>query len=190
MHGNGLSKRARGPGGRRVGPLLVAAAILAGAAGLPAADPGGAGPSEERMKVRDVIPDSRTRMPVLLLEDVKTGRRVLPLWIGVAEAKAILMALRNVEVPRPMTHDLMRNLIRDLKAKVVRIVVTDLREHTFIATVYLRSGGNLVQVDSRPSDAVALALRAKAPIFVSSRVLDQAGQIQPVEASPASELRA
>ena len=146
----------------------------------------GAGPAVERMRVRGVISDPRRRMPVLVLEDVKTGRKILPLWIGASEAKAILMALRHVSAPRPMTHDLLRNLLRDLKARVLRITITELRENTFIAAMTLRAGDKILRVDSRPSDAVALALRTDAPIFVATGVLARAGHIQPEDGSMTS----
>ncbi len=149
-----------------------------------------AGAADERMKVRGVIPDPRSRTPVLLLEDFKTGSRVLPLWVGLAEANAILMALREVKAPRPMTHDLLRNLIRNLDAHVVRITINDLRANTFIATITIRSGDDLVQIDSRPSDAVALALRADAPIFASSRIMARAGRSSPQGPALTSMLKA
>lgn len=142
------------------------------------------------MKVRDVVLDPRSQMPVLVLEDAQSGRKVLPLWIGVSEANAILMALREVAVPRPMTHDLLKNLLHDLQARVLRVLITDLRESTFIATIYLRSGEKDIRVDSRPSDAVALALRTDAPIFVSAGVLARAGQMQPEGKPLTSELEA
>ena len=140
------------------------------------------------MKVRGVIRDPGGRTPVLVLEDIKTGRKVLPLWIGVSEANAILMALEHVAVPRPMTHDLLRNLLRDLKARVLRITITELRNNTFIAAMTVRTGDGIVRVDSRPSDAVALALRTDAPIFVSTRVLARAGHVRPAGAMLTSEV--
>ena len=148
-----------------------------------------AGAEDERMKVRGVIPDPRSRTPVLLLEDFKTGSRVLPLWIGVAEANAILMALREVKASRPMTHDLLRNLIRNLNARVVRITINDMRANTFIATITVHAGDDLILIDSRPSDAVALALRTDAPIFASSRVLDRAGRSNPQNPALTSMLK-
>jgi bifunctional DNase/RNase len=140
------------------------------------------------MKVRSVIPDPRSGTPILLLEDFETGQKWLPLWIGVAEANSILMALQRTAVPRPMTHDLLRNLVHDLKARVLRITITDLRENTFIATIYLQTAKETLQVDSRPSDAVALALRTESPIFVSSQVLARAGQTRAAAAAATSEL--
>ncbi len=149
----------------------------------------GAEPALEQMKVRGVISDPQRRTPVLLLEDVKTGRKVLPLWIGASEANAILIALRHKRVPRPMTHDLLRNLLRDLKTRVLRITITELRENTFIAAMTLRAGDKILRVDSRPSDAVALALRTDAPIFVSAGVLARAGHILPRGGSLTSEVQ-
>ncbi|MFQ5913279.1 MAG: bifunctional nuclease domain-containing protein [Nitrospinota bacterium] len=176
------------PKGRRLGFILLAVILCATSVFLPAAS-GQAGPQEEQMKVRGLVVDPRSRSPVLLLEDLETGQKVLPVWIGMPEANAILMALNQVVIPRPMTHDLLRNLLRDLKATVLRVAITGLRENTFLATIYLRAGKKVLQVDSRPSDAVALALRTDAPIFASVQVLARAGQSLPVEGSLTSEVR-
>ena len=183
-----LRKTASLPEWKRVGSIVSAAALFAAFALV--APMSQAASKEERMKVRGVVPDLRTRMPVLVLEDSKSGRKVLRLWIGVPEANAILLALERVAVPRPMTHDLLRNLLKNLKARVLRVTITALRGNTFVATIYLRSGKETLQVDSRPSAAVALALRADAPIFVSTQVLARAGQIRPPAQSLTSEVRA
>ena len=167
---------------RKVVATFCAAAVLV------VSFTGWAAQEEERMKVRSVVPDPRSGTPILLLEDFETGQKWLPLWIGVAEANSILMALQRTVVPRPMTHDLLRNLLRDLKARVLRIKITDLRENTFIATIYLQTAKETVQVDSRPSDAVALALRTDSPIFVSSQVLARAGQTRAAAATATSEV--
>ncbi len=143
---------------------------------------------EERMKVRSVIPDPRSGTPILVLEDFETGQKWLPLWIGVAEANSILMALQHTAVPRPMTHDLLRNLVHDLKARVLRIKISDLKENTFIATIYLQTASETLQLDSRPSDAVALALRTDSPIFVSSQILARAGQTRAAASAATTEL--
>jgi uncharacterized protein len=117
--------------------------------------------------------DPVTNMPIVLLRD-EAGNRVLPIWVGIFEANAIALQMENIATPRPMTHDLLRNVISDLKGNVERVVVTELKENTFYAVIHLTVNGDRVAVDSRPSDAIALALRAKAPIFVEDTVLDQA----------------
>jgi bifunctional DNase/RNase len=109
----------------------------------------------------------------VILRD-KEGQRVLPIWVGGAEANAIAVQLENITTPRPMTHDLLRNVIHDLKADIQKIVVSDLKENTFYALIYLKVNGEAVAVDARPSDAIALALRSRAPIFVEDRVIDHA----------------
>lgn len=111
--------------------------------------------------------------PVLLLRE-QTGRRVLPIYIGPEEAKAIALALEGITTPRPMTHDLLRDTVTALGAEVVRITVTELRDKTFFAELELRVDGRTVRVSSRPSDAVALAVRVNAPIFAAEDVLDEA----------------
>jgi len=101
---------------------------------------------------------------------------VLPIWVGIFEANAIALQIENIATPRPMTHDLLRNVIHDLKAEVKKIVVCDLQENTFYALIYLAIDGHgeLVAIDARPSDAIALALRTRAPIFVEETVIDHA----------------
>ncbi len=115
-----------------------------------------------------------TNTPIVVLKD-KTGDRVLSIWVGVHEANAIASQIENVSMPRPMTHDLLRNLITDLDGRVDRVVVTDLRENTFYATIHLTVHGDRVAIDARPSDAIALALRTKSPILVDEAVIEQAG---------------
>ncbi len=125
------------------------------------------------MSIKGLMVDPITNMPIIILRD-KEGQRVLPIWVGVFEANAIALQLENVTTPRPMTHDLLRNVIDDLKATVERIVVSDLKESTFYALIYLATGDGTVAVDARPSDAIALALRTKAPIYVEEHVVDNA----------------
>jgi bifunctional DNase/RNase len=117
--------------------------------------------------------DPVTNAPIVLLRD-EAGNRMLPIWVGVCEANAIAAQVENNTPPRPMTHDLLRQVISDLHGSVERIVITELKEGTFFALIHLRVLGELVLVDSRPSDAIALALRAKAPILVEDVVLEQA----------------
>jgi hypothetical protein len=125
------------------------------------------------MSIKGLMVDPITSAPIVLLRD-EAGNRVLPIWVGVFEANAIALQVENVAPPRPMTHDLLKQVISDLKGSVERVVITDLREGTFYAVIHLLVDGRPVAVDSRPSDAIALALRAKAPIFVEEAVLEQA----------------
>ena len=128
------------------------------------------------MTIKGLMVDPITNMPIIILRD-KDGQRVLPIWVGVFEANAIALQIENVTTPRPMTHDLLRNVIHDLKADILKIVVSDLKENTFYAVIHLTVRGERVAVDARPSDAIALALRAQAPIFVEDRVIDNAKTI-------------
>jgi bifunctional DNase/RNase len=125
------------------------------------------------MTIKGLMVDPDTNMPIVILRD-KDGQRVLPIWVGLFEANAIALQIENVSTPRPMTHDLLRNVIADLKATVQKIVVCDLQENTFYALIYLALNGDTVAIDARPSDAIALALRTKAPIFVEDSVIDNA----------------
>ena len=122
--------------------------------------------------------DPVTNMPIILLRD-SDGQKVLPIWVGIYEANAIALQIENVSTPRPMTHDLLKNVISDLKASVQKIVVSDLKDNTFFALIYLEVNGETVAIDARPSDAIALALRARAPIFVEDSVIDNAKSFDP-----------
>jgi uncharacterized protein len=125
------------------------------------------------MTIKGLMVDPITNMPIIILRD-KDGQRVLPIWVGVFEANAIALQIENVTTPRPMTHDLLKNVIADLRARIDKIVVSDLKENTFFALIYLSVNGEVMAVDARPSDAIALALRARAPIFVEEKVIDHA----------------
>jgi bifunctional DNase/RNase len=125
------------------------------------------------MTIKGLMVDPITNMPIIILRD-KDGQRVLPIWVGVFEANAIALQIENVTTPRPMTHDLLKNVIQDLRGRIEKIVVSDLKENTFYALIYLTVGGEAMAVDARPSDAIALALRARAPIFVEEKVIDHA----------------
>jgi bifunctional DNase/RNase len=116
-------------------------------------------------------------MPIIILRDGE-GQRILPIWVGVFEANAIALQIENVQTPRPMTHDLLKNVIQDLSAEVERIVVTELKENTFYAVIHLRTDGAALVVDARPSDAIALALRTAAPIFVEESVITSARSVE------------
>jgi bifunctional DNase/RNase len=128
---------------------------------------------EIEMTVKGLMIDPITNMPIIVLRD-GDGQRILPIWVGVFEANAIALQIENVTTPRPMTHDLLRNVISDLKADITKIVVSDLKENTFYALIHLTVAGESMAIDARPSDAIALALRARAPIFVEDRVIDHA----------------
>ena len=125
------------------------------------------------MTIKGLMVDPITNMPIVILRD-RDGQRVLPIWVGVFEANAIALQIENVSTPRPMTHDLLRNIIQDLNASVQKIVVCDLQENTFYALIYLSLNGDTVAIDARPSDAIALALRTRTSVFVDPKVLDRA----------------
>jgi hypothetical protein len=129
------------------------------------------------MSIKGLMVDPITSAPIVLLRD-EAGNRVLPIWVGVFEANAIALQVENVTPPRPMTHDLLRQVIADLQGHVERIVITELKESTFYAVIHLNVAGEIALVDSRPSDAIALALRVKAPIFVEESVLEQAKSVE------------
>jgi len=129
------------------------------------------------MTIKGLMVDPVTNMPIIILRD-EAGQRVLPIWVGIFEANAIALQIENVTTPRPMTHDLLRNVIQDLDASVQKIVVSDLRENTFFAVIHLAVRGEPVLIDARPSDAIALALRARAPIYVEESVIDNAKALE------------
>jgi uncharacterized protein len=126
----------------------------------------------QQMAVYGVSFDLVGKQPIVLLKTVE-GNRFLPIWIGHPEAAAILMKLQNAATPRPMTHDLVTEILIQLDAQVVRVAVTELRESTFYAQVTIQQDGSEIEVDSRPSDAIALAVRAEAPIFVADEVIEE-----------------
>ena len=131
-------------------------------------------PNEElQVEVKGLMLDPSSNVPIVILRDIGS-QLFLPIWIGVFEANAIALRIEGVEPPRPMTHDLLRLVLEQLGATVEKIVISDLRESTFFALIYLRRGGELISVDARPSDAIALALRTEAPIFVLRSVLEKA----------------
>jgi len=125
---------------------------------------------EVEMRVRGLMLDPTTNMPIIVLKEVNSDS-VLPIWVGVFEANAIALEIEKVAPPRPMTHDLLKNVLLGLGATVERIVVTELRNDTFLAAIYATRGGEPVVIDARPSDAIALAMRTDAPIFVEEKVL-------------------
>jgi bifunctional DNase/RNase len=131
------------------------------------------------MKVRGLALDPVSNMPIIILRD-EEDRRSLPIWVGIFEANAIALELEKISTPRPMTHDLLKNVLESVEAKVEKIVVNDLRENTFFAVIHLRLGEEEITVDSRPSDAIALALRVSAPILVEEDVVRRAKSVEVV----------
>ncbi len=125
---------------------------------------------EVEMKIRALMMDPATNMPIVVLKDTG-GDAVLPIWVGIYEANAIALEIEKVSTPRPMTHDLIKNLLTGLDARVHKVVVTELRDDTFFAVIWMERDGHIISVDSRPSDALALALRLDCPIFVDDEVL-------------------
>ena len=125
------------------------------------------------VKIRGLMMDPATNMPIVVLKDVASDT-VMPIWVGIFEANAIAVEIEKVTTQRPMTHDLTRNLIRHLNARLERVVITELRDQTFFAGLWLRQGDEPIFIDARPSDAIALALRADCPIFVSEQVMQSA----------------
>ena len=130
------------------------------------------------MSIKGLMLDPVSNSPIVVLKD-ENEKFFLPIWVGIFEANAIALQLENISTPRPMTHDLLRNMIAELDGRVTRIVINDLRDSTFFAQIRLLVGEKTLEVDARPSDAIALALRAEAPIFVAQSVLDQAQTISP-----------
>jgi bifunctional DNase/RNase len=128
---------------------------------------------EIEMVIKGLMIDPVTNMPIVVLRDLE-GQRVLPIWVGVFEANAIALQIESVQTPRPMTHDLLASVIGGLSGTVERIVVCDLRDNTFYATIVLQASSRAVNVDARPSDAIALALRTGSRIFVEEAVFDRA----------------
>ena len=125
---------------------------------------------EVEMKIRGLMMDPVTNMPIVILKDVG-GDAVLPIWVGIYEANAIALEIEKVTTPRPMTHDLLKNLLVGLDASVRKVVVNELRDDTFFAIIWVECEGQIISIDSRPSDALALALRVDCPIFVEDEVL-------------------
>jgi len=125
---------------------------------------------EVEMRIRGLLMDPVTNTPIVILKDAN-GDTVLPIWVGVYEANAIALEIEKVSTPRPMTHDLIKNVLSGLDAHVHKVVVTELKEETFYAVIWMEREGRVISVDSRPSDALALALRVDCPIFVEDDVL-------------------
>lgn len=128
------------------------------------------------MMVAGIALDPVTKMPIVILKDAG-GEHALPIWIGIAEASAIATQLEKIDLARPMTHDLIKGILKTVDVRLERVEVTALKDNTFFALLYLNTGERVLPVDSRPSDAIALALRTDSPILVSTEVLEQAKRI-------------
>ncbi len=137
------------------------------------------------MKVKGLALDPLSNLPILILRD-EAEKRSLPIWVGLAEANAIALELEKIPTPRPMTHDLIKSILESLHARVSKVVVNDLRENTFFAVIHLQLGSREITVDSRPSDAIALALRVAAPIFVAEEVVAKAQTVDVVREGDAA----
>jgi bifunctional DNase/RNase len=142
--------------------------------------------ADVEVRIRGLMMDPSTKMPIVVLNDL-SGEVVLPIWVGLFEANAIALEIEKATTPRPMTHDLLRNVIHSLNARVTRVVVGTLREDTFHATIWLDQGGEVVAIDARPSDAIALALRSDCPIFASRELLEHARKAAAGNASAAPD---
>ena len=131
---------------------------------------------EREFRIKGLMMDPVTNSPIVILQDVET-KTLLPIWVGIFEANAIALQIERIDTPRPMTHDLIKNILLHLNAEVIKIVVTELKENTFYALIHLILEGELVAIDSRPSDAIAIALRTDSPIFVTQEVINHSRNI-------------
>ena len=131
---------------------------------------------EREFKIKGLIMDPLTNSPIVILQSVEKNT-LLPIWVGIFEANAIALQIERIDTPRPLTHDLIKNILMQLDANVDKIVVTDLQENTFYAVIHLRMNGDHITIDSRPSDAIALALRTDAPIYVTEEVINNSRNI-------------
>jgi uncharacterized protein len=143
---------------------------------------------EVEMKIRGLLMDPLTNTPIVILRD-SGSETVLPIWVGVYEANAIALEIEKVSTPRPMTHDLIKNVLAGLDARVHKVVVTELKDDTFYAVIWMEREGKIISVDSRPSDALALALRVDCPIFVEEEVLKTSKKATATSETTSEELR-
>ncbi len=127
---------------------------------------------EIEFKIKGLMMDPLTNSPIVVLQDVNSDT-LLPIWVGIFEANAIALQIEKIDTPRPMTHDLIKGVLNQLDAKVTKIVVTELKDNTFYALIFLSVAGKVITIDSRPSDAIALALRTDSPIFVTEEVISK-----------------
>jgi uncharacterized protein len=144
---------------------------------------------EREVKIRGLMMDPVTQTPVVVLKAVQ-GQGTLPIWVGIYEANAIALEIEKVQTPRPMTHDLLRNVLIGLNVRVQRVVVSELKEETFYAIIWMERDGHMISMDSRPSDALALALRLDCPIFVEDEVFKSSKiTAAAAEKAPGEDLR-
>lgn len=141
---------------------------------------------EVEMKIRGLMVDPSTNMPVVILKDPNSDT-VLPIWVGLYEAQAIQLEVMKATTPRPYTHDLLKNVVMGLNAEVRRVVVSELRGDTFYAVIWMEQNGEVIAIDARPSDALALALRSDCPIYVAEEVLQAAKVVPNAEAQPSEQ---
>lgn len=142
-----------------------------------------------QVSVKGLALDERSKSPVVILQEVG-GKRAVPIWIGHAEAQAIAMEVSGKKFQRPLTHDLMAIMLEGLKARVTKVVIADLRENTYYAQIFIERAKELLAIDARPSDAIALALRAKAPIFINDGLLNGEGGDDEIDEDEAEEASA
>lgn len=131
---------------------------------------------EREFKIKGLMMDPIASSPIVILQDVQKNT-LLPIWVGVFEANAIALQIERIDTPRPMTHDLFKNMLLHLNAQVLKIVVTELKENTFFALIHLDMDGDTVTIDCRPSDAIAIALRTDAPIYVTEEVINNSRNV-------------
>jgi bifunctional DNase/RNase len=143
---------------------------------------------EVEMKIRTLMMDPVTQMPIVVLRD-SSGGAILPIWVGVYEANAIALEIEKIATPRPMTHDLIKTMLLGMDARVDRIVVNELRDDTFFAVIWVEKDGQMISIDARPSDALAIALRTDSPIFVEEAVLQNSRLSSSQEKGKEEELR-
>jgi bifunctional DNase/RNase len=127
---------------------------------------------EIEFKIKGLMMDPLTNSPIVVLQDIHSDT-LLPIWVGIFEANAIALQIEKIDTPRPMTHDLIKGVLNQLNARVTKIVVTELKDNTFYALIFLSVNGKVITIDSRPSDAIALALRTDSPIFVTDEVISK-----------------
>jgi uncharacterized protein len=131
---------------------------------------------QREFKIRGLMMDPINNSPIVILQETK-GETLLPIWVGIFEANAIALQIEKIDTPRPMTHDLVKNLLRQLEAEVVKVVVTELKDNTFYALIHLKVMGKTVTIDCRPSDAIAIALRTDSPIYVADDVINRSRNV-------------
>ncbi len=139
-----------------------------------------------KMEIKGLLMDPVSNMPVVILRDAEDGL-FLPIWVGLFEANAIALEMEKIATPRPMTHDLLKNVLAELDAHVDRVVINELKDNTFFARIHLTRGDTHFDIDSRPSDAIALALRSRAEIFVEQEVLEKSKNLRAEGGEPDPE---